>query len=224
MSSQALQDQFELLDRFVRERPDSVADLGAGLGHHTERFLRHGLPVLAVDRVVTPELAGIAKAHAERCRLLRSDIGRLPVADGAWDAIWASHCLEHMLDPLAVLAEWRRVLKPDGWLAVLVPPYKTEVVGRHVFTGWNVGQLMMTLFRAGYRVRDGIFAQRGYNVFALVHKCPSPPRLEPNDEILCQYNEHFPPQIECEILEHAWTNAFGDRIGRFQGNIDRLGW
>ncbi|MBI4581848.1 MAG: class I SAM-dependent methyltransferase [Planctomycetes bacterium] len=224
MLSETLRSQFDVLDRFVREKPDQVADLGAGLGHHTQWFLERDMRVLAVDRVLTADLATIVKESSGACRFICADVGRLPLRDGVLKSIWASHCLEHMEDPLTTLREWRRVLGREGMLGVLVPPYKTEIVGRHVFTGWNVGQLMLTLFRTGFRVRDGIFARHGYNVFAVVRRCENPPNLGPNDEILCQYHEHFPPAIEREILEHTSKNPFGEMIGRFQGDIARLGW
>ena len=47
----------------------------------------------------------------------------LPFADESFDLIYASHVLEHVswyqLD--AVLAEWVRILKTDGWFEVWVP-------------------------------------------------------------------------------------------------------
>lgn len=50
-------------------------------------------------------------------------VGSLPVADGAIDLVYASHVLEHIRRPdtAAVLAEWRRVLRPGGTLRIAVP-------------------------------------------------------------------------------------------------------
>jgi ubiquinone/menaquinone biosynthesis C-methylase UbiE len=50
-----------------------------------------------------------------------TDLGRVP--DGAVDALWSSHCLEHLHihDVGKALAEFRRVLAPDGFLCLLVP-------------------------------------------------------------------------------------------------------
>jgi len=39
----------------------------------------------------------------------------------AYDAVHSSHCLEHMLDPPAALLEWWSLLKPGGYLVVVVP-------------------------------------------------------------------------------------------------------
>lgn len=42
-------------------------------------------------------------------------------ADASYDFILSSHCLEHLADPLGGLAEWTRILKPQGVLALVVP-------------------------------------------------------------------------------------------------------
>src|SRR5690606_32154269 len=142
------------------------------------------------------QLREIATRHVDRCRIVRADITRLPFADQTCEALWCSHCLEHALNPLDVLAEWRRVLRPGGLLCVIVPPFKTQVVGRHVFTGWTVGQLMLTLLRAGLRIRDGAYRKHLYNVCAIVRPFEQPPRFDCNDEILYRRHDLFPPAIE----------------------------
>lgn len=38
-----------------------------------------------------------------------------------YDAVHSSHCLEHMHDPAAALREWWSLLKPGGYLVVVVP-------------------------------------------------------------------------------------------------------
>ena len=43
------------------------------------------------------------------------------VADGTFDFVHSSHCLEHMVDPKLALEHWFRVLKPGGFLIVTIP-------------------------------------------------------------------------------------------------------
>lgn len=45
----------------------------------------------------------------------------LPFRNGAFDCLVARHNLEHYVDTLSVLAEWRRVLVPGGQLVLIVP-------------------------------------------------------------------------------------------------------
>lgn len=44
-----------------------------------------------------------------------------PIADRSYECVLASHCLEHVANPLCALAEWKRVLKDDGLLLVVLP-------------------------------------------------------------------------------------------------------
>src|SRR4029077_8751035 len=49
------------------------------------------------------------------------------IADGSADAVWAAHCIEHLYAhqvPRA-LSEFRRVLRADGFVCVIVPDLQT---------------------------------------------------------------------------------------------------
>jgi len=66
---------------------------------------------------------------------------RLPFPDDLYDVIYASHVLEHMAwqRTVAVLAEWRRVLRPGGLLEVWVPDFGRIVqafITRVLPDGW----------------------------------------------------------------------------------------
>jgi SAM-dependent methyltransferase len=43
------------------------------------------------------------------------------LADDTFDFAHSSHCLEHMVDPHAAIANWVRVVKPGGHLVITVP-------------------------------------------------------------------------------------------------------
>jgi SAM-dependent methyltransferase len=44
--------------------------------------------------------------------------------DDSYDAVLASHVVEHLADPITALREWRRVLRPEGRLLVVVPHFE----------------------------------------------------------------------------------------------------
>src|SRR3954471_24361853 len=96
-------EQNPLLDRLLSERPRSVTDLGAGLGRHTGYLLERGVDVTATDLVLTDSLQQILSQYPQRSRFLQADAVHLPFAAGSQEALWASHCLEHLTDPLAAL-------------------------------------------------------------------------------------------------------------------------
>jgi len=54
-----------------------------------------------------------------------TDLSQIP--DGSADAIWAAHCVEHLYAHQVgkALAEFRRVLRSDGFACVIVPDLQT---------------------------------------------------------------------------------------------------
>ncbi len=60
-------------------------------------------------------------AVAPRARLIGEARRLEGVEDGAYDALLASHVIEHLADPLGALAEWRRAVRPEGHVLLVVP-------------------------------------------------------------------------------------------------------
>jgi ubiquinone/menaquinone biosynthesis C-methylase UbiE len=54
--------------------------------------------------------------------------------DATYDFILASHVLEHLANPLRALEEWKRVLVPDGIVAIVVPHKSVTFDHRRPFT------------------------------------------------------------------------------------------
>jgi len=44
-----------------------------------------------------------------------------PIKDSQYDCVLACHCLEHIANPLRALSEWKRVLRKNGLLFVILP-------------------------------------------------------------------------------------------------------
>jgi hypothetical protein len=49
------------------------------------------------------------------------DATALGAESGSYDCVIASHCLEHVANPFKALIEWKRVLRSDGVLLLLLP-------------------------------------------------------------------------------------------------------
>lgn len=45
----------------------------------------------------------------------------LPFKDNVWDFVISSHVIEHFYDPVKTIKEWLRVVKPGGYVYMIVP-------------------------------------------------------------------------------------------------------
>lgn len=62
--------------------------------------------------------------YADVLRFIQGDAERIPVADESADLITAFDCLEHVMEPAPILAEWERVLRPGGRVLIEWFPFK----------------------------------------------------------------------------------------------------
>ena len=85
---------------------DEWLDLGCGSG----RFLELAPGGTGVDP--DPASPGLAL-----------DDGNIPLGHGSVDLVWCSEVIEHVADPLALLFEVRRVLRPGGRLLLTTPAH-----------------------------------------------------------------------------------------------------
>jgi SAM-dependent methyltransferase len=97
--------------------PGRLLDVGTGFGHFLELMRERGWDVAGV------ESSPVAARHLEARgpRVHRGRAPQLELPEGCFDAVTASSVLEHVSDPLGVLAQARRCLRPGGWIAVRVP-------------------------------------------------------------------------------------------------------
>jgi SAM-dependent methyltransferase len=115
-----------------------VLDAGAGFGRHAFEAARCGARIVALDyahdelvgtRATFGGMIGAGEIPADRfVAVLRGDATRLPFADGAFDRVITSEVLEHIQDDVGAIAEFQRVLRPGGVIAVTVPSWFPEKV------------------------------------------------------------------------------------------------
>lgn len=111
-----------------------VLDVGCGTGYLAVA-LAHARPESTVHATdLSPGMLRRAGENADqvgtRVRLCRSTATALPYPDGTFSAVVSRGVLHHMHDPVAALAEWRRVVRPGGPVVVLSEPSpKADRVG-----------------------------------------------------------------------------------------------
>lgn len=98
-----------------------VLDAGCGLAYGSAMLAEAGArAVTGVDRAEAILEAARARV-GDTVRLQTADLLDLPFADGEFELVACFEVIEHVEDPLAVLDELRRVLTPDGLLAISSP-------------------------------------------------------------------------------------------------------
>lgn len=98
--------------------PGAVLDIGCGAGSVTAELARRGHVVHGID--ILP--AAVDRARGRGLLARTHDVQQgLPYDDHAMDAVVALDILEHVLDPLALLREIHRVLRPGGFVVTALP-------------------------------------------------------------------------------------------------------
>jgi len=106
-----------LLPRYVKN--GSLLEVGCGSGMYLAL-----MKALGWKRVVGVDINQEALERARQVLDVEVHCGSLPalkLAAGSFDAVSLSHTLEHVGDPVALLTEVHRLLKPGGQLAIVVP-------------------------------------------------------------------------------------------------------
>jgi SAM-dependent methyltransferase len=160
----------------------TVLDVGCGEGLQARAFAEAGKHVTAVDLGRSPYWKkGSHKVKFDEGERfpsgglvlkVRADVRSLE-GGTAHDLIWASHVLEHQRDVGAFLSLLRSLCRPNGVLAITVPPRKDELVGGHLST-WSPARLIYNMVVAGIDCRQARVSAYGYDISVIVRNVSVP--------------------------------------------------
>jgi ubiquinone/menaquinone biosynthesis C-methylase UbiE len=91
----------------------TVVDIGCSTGYTAEGLSEAGARVLGFD-IDVPGLTHAVQRVGNRVGFACADGSALPLPDKSVDVVVFNHIYEHVVDPSAVMAEIRRVLREDG--------------------------------------------------------------------------------------------------------------
>jgi SAM-dependent methyltransferase len=128
------------------ETGTKLLDIGCGTGWLAEHFADY----TGIDG--SPE--AVAAAAQRRRNVLAGDVDEpLPFGDAMFDGVILKDLLEHVTDPVAVVREVHRVLKPGGLVFASSPDAQRWV--------WDDYTHRRPFTRKGFRL---LFADQGFNV------------------------------------------------------------
>jgi SAM-dependent methyltransferase len=143
-----------LLDLFLSAGPGpAVLNGGAGQGTLSRKLAELGFEVTSTD--VSPAAVELLRQGGAG-RAVEADLTALPFEDERFDAAVLGEVLEHIEDDRHALEEVRRVLRPEGVLALSVPANPKLYGPSDVWAGhvrrYTRPQLLETCAAAGFTV------------------------------------------------------------------------
>lgn len=110
-----------------------LLEVGCGAGDYLNLMRNRGWDVEGVD--FDTEAAKNASEQFD-IKVHSGQLKDINYPDGNFDAITMSHVIEHIFDPVSLLQECRRILKPTGCLVIITPNVKSY--GHSYFnSGWR---------------------------------------------------------------------------------------
>jgi SAM-dependent methyltransferase len=138
----------------------TILDAGCGPGHHADDLHRRGHPTTGIDLAMA-ELH-LAKANFHGPEFVRANMLHTPFTDGVFAGIWACASVMHLPQSLlgAQLAEFHRVLRPDGIIALTLTVESEAHRDRfgRFFESYPRSYLTDQIARTGFAMED--FEQR----------------------------------------------------------------
>jgi ubiquinone/menaquinone biosynthesis C-methylase UbiE/predicted transcriptional regulator len=133
----------------------AIADLGCGTGRLAEELAPYVARVIGVDN--SPAMLKTAKkrtAELPNVDLRLGELQALPIADGECDAAMLLLALTYVADPVIVLSEAARVLKPGGRVVIVdILPHDRDDFRRQMDQQWmgiEPERMREMLARAGF--------------------------------------------------------------------------
>lgn len=126
--------QGELLVRFLLKNNclkagDMILDLGCAFGGYSSALKEAGARVVGLDFSPATNPDGVP--------MVKADANYIPATASTFDTIVCASLIEHVPNPMGLLKESLRVLKPGGILYLSFPPYYSPI-GGHQFAPYHL--------------------------------------------------------------------------------------
>jgi SAM-dependent methyltransferase len=163
----------ELREIAAMTRSDSpILELGCATGEFLARLRRHGRTTLQGVEF-NPRAAELARAR-HGLPVVAGELTDARLPGGSFEVVVMRHMLEHTGDPVGLLREVRRLLKPGGAAIFTIPNVDSAGVRlfRHNWYGWAVPRHFYGFPR---RTLDPLLRRAGLELAAVRH--PAAPNM-----------------------------------------------
>jgi len=139
LAGRFLQKSHFLLESTLPETDASktILEVGAGTGHHfayvKKNFSKYILTDASQDMLTIASQKYPKEVSSGLLEFDEQNATALSYPDHSVDRLIATHVLEHLPDPVSVLKEWNRVVRPGGIISIVLPcdPGLLWRFGRH---------------------------------------------------------------------------------------------
>lgn len=139
-------------------QPGILLDVGCGSGEFLHTMRAKGWEVKGVE----PSSYGAAEGRSAGLDIFNGTLHQAQFTDATFDYVRSNHSFEHVTNPVEVIAEMYRILKPGGTMFMGIPnseswPYR--MLGKywwflgplHPYT-YGVSTISLMLQRAGFKI------------------------------------------------------------------------
>lgn len=118
-------------------KPGKLLDVGCGAGTLLHRMRSLGWSVTGID-FDAKAIEHVKAQYGPGITALHSNLFDARFPDASFDAITMSHVIEHVPDPVALIAEARRILTVGGRLIITTPNIQSYGHGRFGDSWWGL--------------------------------------------------------------------------------------
>jgi SAM-dependent methyltransferase len=180
-----------------------LLDVGCGNGAFLAKMRDLGWEVVGVEP--DPKAARVAREDFG-VAVFQGRLEEAGLSDGSLDTITMHHVIEHISDPVDVLRECYRIVKPSGILVIVTP--NLNALGRHLmgisWRGWEVPR-HFTLFTPG--ALRACVEEAGFHVRTLRTVIRSARWIWAASRLMGKFNK---------IPERGWFPEVASEVGRFR--------
>lgn len=128
-------------------------ELGSGLGDYAERWLQMGVPQITATELDPSRLAYLKQRFANEPRVYVKAMDVLKPYDANHSALVAFNVLEHIEDHVGALRGAHTILRPGGYVVMLVPAFQFAL-GKFDREVGHFRRYTIKTLRAAYEAAD----------------------------------------------------------------------